>query len=193
MADHLALSIAREWYDNGVDAIVDIFNSAAAPGVRDLAKHRNRIAIVSGAGSVDLTGPRCGPTAFLWTWDTFANANVRVAALAHEGGLKWYFISADFAFGAAMERDATASLLAASGTVVGSAKHPLGETDFGPYLLKAQASGADVIALANGGADTVNSIVEFMRIKRLREGMKAWEVLWRLLAEGPHQIKIEGN
>ncbi len=162
-ADHknrpdLALSIAREWYDSGVDAIVDIVNSAAALGVQDLAKQRNRIAIVSGAGSVDLTGPRCSPTTFLWTWDTYANANVPAAALAHEGGLKWYFITADFAFGAAMERDATASLLAAGGTVVGSVKHPLGETDFAAYLLKAQASGADVVALANGGADTINSI-----------------------------------
>ncbi len=162
-ADHknkpdLALSFARGWYDNGVDAIVDIVNSAAALGVQDLARQKNRIAIVSGAGSVDLTGPRCSPTTFHWTWDTYADANVPVAALAKDGGLKWFFLTADFAFGTAMERDATAALTAVGGTVLGTAHHPLGETDFAAYLLKAQSSGADVVALANGGADTINSL-----------------------------------
>ena len=162
-ADHknkpdLALSIAREWYDGDVYAIVDLVNSAVALAVQDLARQKGRIALFSGPGTVDLTGPRCAPTTFLWTWDTYADAVVPVQALMARGGRKWFFLTADFAFGAAMQRDATAALTAAGGTVAGFAKHPLGETDFASYLLQAQASGADVLALADGGADLINAI-----------------------------------
>jgi branched-chain amino acid transport system substrate-binding protein len=162
-ADHknrtdLGLQIAREWYDGGVIAIADVVNSAIALGVEDLAGQRKRFALLSGPGTVDITGPRCNAYSYLWTWDTYADATVPVRAIVAEGGKRWFFLTADFAFGQTMERDAVAALIAAGGTVAGSVKHPLGETDFSSYLLQAQSSGADVLALANGGVDTINSI-----------------------------------
>jgi branched-chain amino acid transport system substrate-binding protein len=177
-ADHknkpdLALSIAREWYDGGVYAITELTNSAVALAVQDLAKQRNRIALFAGPGTVDITGPRCGPTTFLWTWDTYADAVVPVRALMERGGKKWFFLTADFAFGAAMQRDATAAVTAAGGTVVGAVKHPLGETDFASYLLQAQASGADVLALANGGGDLINAIKQAAEFGITRKQMVA--------------------
>jgi branched-chain amino acid transport system substrate-binding protein len=162
-ADHknradLGVQIAREWYDDGVLAIADVVNSSIALGVQDLARQKQRFALMSGPGTVDITGPRCNPYTYLWTWDTYADATVPVRAITKAGGDKWFFLSADFAFGAAMQRDAAAALTAAGGTVSGSVKAPLGETDFSSYLLQAQSSGANVLALANGGIDTINSI-----------------------------------
>jgi branched-chain amino acid transport system substrate-binding protein len=162
-ADHknrtdLGLQIAREWYDSGVLAIVDVVNSSIALGVQDLAASKKRFALMSGPGTVDITGPRCNATTYLWTWDTYADATVPVRGIVAAGGTKWFFLAADFAFGAAMTRDATAALTQAGGTVVGSIKAPLGETDFSSYLLQAQSSGANVLALANGGIDLINSI-----------------------------------
>ena len=162
-ADHknrtdLGLQIAREWYDSGVLAIADVVNSSIALGVEDLAGQKKRFALLSGPGTVDITGPRCNPYSYLWTWDTYADATVPVRAILAQGGTKWFFLTADFAFGASMERDARAALAAAGGSVAGSIRHPLGETDFSSYLLQAQSSGAQVLALANGGLDTINSI-----------------------------------
>jgi branched-chain amino acid transport system substrate-binding protein len=162
-ADHknrtdLGLQIAREWYDGGVLAIADVVNSSIALGVQGLAGQRKRFALLSGPGTVDITGPACNPYTYLWTWDTYADATVPVREIVGAGGGKWFFLSADFAFGAAMQRDATAALTAAGGIVAGGVKAPLGETDFSSYLLQAQASGATVLALANGGIDTINSI-----------------------------------
>ena len=162
-ADHknrtdLGVQIAREWYDSGVIAIADVVNSAIALGVQDLAQQRKRFALLSGPGTVDITGPRCNPYTYLWTWDTYADATVPVRAIVGEGRASWFFLAADFAFGAAMQRDAMAALTQAGGSVAGSVKAPLGETDFSSYLLRAQSSGANVLALANGGIDTINSI-----------------------------------
>jgi branched-chain amino acid transport system substrate-binding protein len=162
-ADHknrtdLGLQIAREWYDSGVVAIADVTNSAIALGVQDLAAQKKKFALMSGPGTVDITGPRCNAYTYLWTWDTYADATVPVRAILKDGGRKWFFLTADFAFGAAMARDASAALAASGGTVAGQVKHPLGETDFSSYLLQAQAAGPDVLALANGGIDTINSI-----------------------------------
>jgi branched-chain amino acid transport system substrate-binding protein len=154
----LGLQIAREWYDGGVIAIDDVVNSAIALGVEDLAGQKKKFALMSGPGTVDITGPRCNPYTYLWTWDTYADAVVPVRAIIAQGGKRWYFLTADFAFGTTMQRDATAALLAAGGEVAGSAKAPLGENDFSSYLLQAQSSGAQVLALANGGLDTINSI-----------------------------------
>jgi branched-chain amino acid transport system substrate-binding protein len=168
-ADHknrtdLGLQIAREWYDSGVIAIADVVNSSIALGVEGLAGEKHRFALLSGPGTVDITGPHCNPYTYLWTWDTYADATVPVRSILAAGGNKWFFLSADFAFGAAMQRDASAALVAAGGTVAGSVRAPLGTTDFSSYLLQAMSSGADVLALANGGVDTINSIkqaVEF--------------------------------
>jgi branched-chain amino acid transport system substrate-binding protein len=162
-ADHknrtdLGLQIAREWYDGGVVAIADVTNSAIALGVQDLAAQKKKFALMSGPGTVDITGPRCNPYTSLWTWDTYADATVPVHAILAQGGKKWFFLTADFAFGTTMQRDATAALTAAGGEVVGFVKHPLGESDYSSYLLQAQSSGAQVLALANGGIDTINSI-----------------------------------
>ena len=162
-ADHknrtdLGVQIAREWYDSGVIAIADVVNSAIALGVQDLARQKQRFALMSGPGTVDITGPRCNPYTYLWTWDTYADATVPVHSIVSSGGSKWFFLAADFAFGAAMQRDATAALTQAGGFVVGSVKAPLGETDFSSYMLQAQSSGANVLALANGGVDLINSI-----------------------------------
>jgi branched-chain amino acid transport system substrate-binding protein len=162
-ADHknrtdLGLQIAREWYDSGVIAIADVVNSAIALGVEDLAGQKKKFALLSGPGTVDITGPRCNPYTYLWTWDTYADAVVPVRAIIAQGGKRWYFLTADFAFGTTMQRDASAALTAAGGEVAGSAKAPLGENDFSSYLLQAQSSGAQVLALANGGLDTINSI-----------------------------------
>jgi branched-chain amino acid transport system substrate-binding protein len=139
-------------------AIVDVVNSSIALGVQDLAREKKKFALLSGPGTVDITGPRCNPYTYLWTWDTYADATVPVHTIVAAGGTKWFFLAADFAFGAAMQRDATAALTQAGGTVVGSVKAPLGETDFSSYLLQAQSSGANVLALANGGIDLINSI-----------------------------------
>jgi branched-chain amino acid transport system substrate-binding protein len=175
-ADHknrtdLGLQIAREWYDGGVIAIADVVNSSIALGVQDLAKQKQRFALLSGPGTVDITGPRCNPYTYLWTWDTYADATVPVRAITNSGGKDWFFLAADFAFGAAMQRDAAAALIAVGGTVSGSVKAPLGETDFSSYLLQAQSSGANVLALANGGIDTINSIkqaAEFGLMAKMR-------------------------
>jgi branched-chain amino acid transport system substrate-binding protein len=163
-ADHqnktdLGLQIARRWYDaDGVDAIVDVPNSAIVLGVQDIARERGKVLLVSGGGTVDLTGPKCSPTGVHWTWDTYAFASGTAKAMLDQGAKTWFFLTADFAFGQAMQRDATRIIEAAGGTVVGGVKHPLQASDFSSFLLQAQQSNAQVVALANGGSDTVTSV-----------------------------------
>ncbi|HVW91563.1 MAG TPA: ABC transporter substrate-binding protein [Devosia sp.] len=163
-ADHqnkpdIASNIARQWYDqDGVDAIFDVPTSSAALAVSQVTKEKNKVFIDSGAGSTDLVGKSCSPNTILWTYDTYALANGTARTLLKQGKSSWFFITADYAFGQALERDTTNIVKALGGSVVGDAKYPFPGSDFSSYLLQAQASGAQIIGLANAGGDTVNTV-----------------------------------
>lgn len=163
-ADHqnradVASSVARQWYDvENVDVIVDVPNTSAALTVHDASRERNKVFLGSGVASSDLTGSLCSPNTIHWTYDTWQLANGTGRAVVESGGDSWFFLTADYAFGHALERDTSAVVEASGGTVVGSVRHPFPGQDFSSFLLQAQASGAKVIGLANGGGDTVNSI-----------------------------------
>lgn len=163
-ADHqnkpdVASTIARQWYDqDGVDVIVDVPTSSAALAVNDITREKNKIFINSGAATSDLTGSKCSPNTVHWTYDTWALANGTGSAMVQTGGKKWFFLTADYAFGHALERDTMAVVKAEGGEVVGTVRHPFPGTDFSSFLLQAQSSGAEVIGLANAGGDTINSI-----------------------------------
>ena len=163
-ADHqnkadIGVNVTRQWFDtDGVDAVLDVPNSAVALGVSGFARQKNKVAIISGGGTSDLTGAKCSPNTVHWTYDTWALANGTGSALTKQGGSPWFFITADYAFGAALERDASAAVKAAGGKVAGSVKHPLSNTDFSSFLLQAQSSGAKVIGLANAGNDLITAV-----------------------------------
>ena len=163
-ADHqnkpdVASTIARQWIDQeGVNAILDVPTSSAALAVNEILKEANALFINSGAAASDLTGPACSPHTVHWTYDTWALANGTGSAMVAQGGDTWFFLTADYAFGHALERDTSAVVEKAGGKVLGSVRHPFPGTDFSSFLLQAQASGAKVIGLANAGGDTINSI-----------------------------------
>ena len=163
-ADHqnkadIGSNLARQWYDvDGVDVIVDVPTSSVALAVNDVTREKNKVFLVSGAAASDLTGPKCSPNTIHWTYDTWALANGTGKAVVQTGGDSWFFLTADYAFGHALERDTTAVVEANGGKVLGSVKHPLQNADFSSFLLQAQSSGAKVIGLANAGGDTTNSI-----------------------------------
>jgi len=151
-------NLARQWYDSGVDMIVDVPNSGVALAVNEVAREKNKALLVSGAASSDLTGAKCSPDTIHWTYDTWMLANGTGKALVKTGGDTWFFITADYAFGHALERDTTAVVQANGGKVLGSVNVPLNTSDFSSYLLRAQTSKAKIIGLANAGGDTINSI-----------------------------------
>ena len=163
-ADHqnkadVGAAIARRWVDqDGVTAVVDVPNSAVALAVNQVMRDKDRAFLASSTATSDLTGKFCAPTTVQWTFDTWALANGTAKALVKSGGDTWFFITADYAFGQALSRDATALVTGNGGKVLGEARHPLDTTDLSSYLLRAQASGAKVIALANAGTDTSNAI-----------------------------------
>ena len=163
-ADHqnkadIGSSIARQWFDQDhVDIILDVPNSGVALAVNDIAKEKNKIAIFSGPASSDLTGAKCSPSGIHWTYDTYALAHGTGSAITKSGGDTWFFLTADYAFGQALERDTTEVIQANGGKVVGTVRTPLGAPDFSSFLLQAQGSGAKVVGLANAGGDTVSSI-----------------------------------
>jgi branched-chain amino acid transport system substrate-binding protein len=177
-ADHqnktdLGVQIARQWYDaDRVDVIADVPNSAIALAVQGIARERGRALLISGSGTADLTGKACSPTGIQWTWDTYAFATGTAQALLDQGYKDWFFLTADFAFGQAMQRDATRIIEAAGGKVLGAVRHPLQTADFSSFLLQAQASKASMIALANGGSDTVNSVKQAEEFGIMRGGQK---------------------
>jgi branched-chain amino acid transport system substrate-binding protein len=149
----------RQWYDaEGVDVVVDVPTSSVALAVTDIAREKNKVFLVSGAASSDLTGPKCSPNTVHWTYDTWMLANGTGKALVKTGGDTWFFLTSDYAFGHALERDTAAAVTAAGGKVLGAVKHPLNTQDFSSFLLQAQASKAKVIGLANAGGDTINAI-----------------------------------
>ena len=163
-ADHqnkadIGAGIARRWFDQeGVDAIMDVPNSAIALAVASLAREKNKVFVGSGAGTSELTGRQCSPNTVHWTYDTWALGHGLAKALVAGGAKKWFFITADYAFGKDLEKNAADQVVADGGQVLGQARHPLGTADYSSYLLQAQSSGADVIAFANAGDDLSNSI-----------------------------------
>jgi branched-chain amino acid transport system substrate-binding protein len=163
-ADHqnkpdVGSTIARQWLDvEKVDVIVDVPNSAVALAVNGIVKEKNKTLLISGAASADLTGKACTPNTVHWTYDTWALANGTGNAIIKTGGDSWFFLTADYAFGHALERDTEAVVLAAGGKVLGKVRHPLNTSDFSSFLLQAQSSKAKIIGLANAGGDTTNTI-----------------------------------
>lgn len=177
-ADHqnkpdVGANIARQWYDNdGVDVIADVPTSSVALAVNQITREKNRIHLNSGAATSDLTGAQCSPNTVHWTYDTYALAQGTGGAMVKAGGDTWFFLTADYAFGHALERDTGAVVQRAGGRVVGAVRTPFPGTDFSSFLLQAQASRAKVIGLANAGGDTVNSIKQAAEFGITQGGQK---------------------
>ena len=163
-ADHqnkpeVGSSIARQWYDvDKVDAIVDVPTSSVALAVNQVTREKAKLFLVSGAASSDLTGKACSPNTIHWTYDTWMLAHGTGSAIVKTGGKTWFFLTADYAFGHALERDTEEVVVKNGGKVLGKVRHPLNAQDFSSFLLQAQASKAQIIGLANAGGDTINSI-----------------------------------
>ena len=161
----LGANIAREWIDrNNVEAIIDVPNSSVALAVRNIVQQSNKVILVSGASSSDLTGKACSPNLVHWSYDTYALSNGTARAVVAGGGKTWYTLTADYAFGHAMEAEVKNVVQKLGGTVVGGVRTPINSQDFSSFLLQAQASKAQVVGLINAGGDTINSIkqsVEF--------------------------------
>lgn len=177
-ADHqnkpdVGAAIARRWVDQeGVDAIVDLPNSGVALAVNTIMKEKNRTMLASGSATSDLTGKFCEPTTVQWALDTWALGNAMGRAITERGGKSWYFVSFDYALGKALQRDTAEAVQKQAGQILGSVSHPLGTTDFSSYLLQAQASGADVIALGDTGADAINAIKQIAEFQILGKDKK---------------------
>ena len=182
-ADHqnkpdIGANIARQWYDQEqVDTIVDVPTSSVALAIQQISKDKDRVFLMSGPGSSDLTGPVCSPTGVHWTYDTYALSHVAGKAMIERGENTWFFITADYAFGHALERDATDVVKANGGKVLGSVRHPLNTQDFSSFLLQAQASGAKVVALANAGGDTQTAIKQAAEFGLQKSGQKLLALL----------------
>src|SRR6201996_5423253 len=165
-ADHqdkpdVAVAIVRNWIDNkGVDVIAEGVNSAVALAIQNVTRERKKLFLISGSGSSDLTGKQCSPTSVQWTYDTYASSNATAKAVVARGGTPWFFLTADYAFGQALERDASKAVTAAGGKVLGAVRHPFDTADFSSFLLQAQSSGAKVLALANAGSDFRNAVAQ---------------------------------
>jgi branched-chain amino acid transport system substrate-binding protein len=163
-ADHqnkpdVGLGIVRTWIDTDkVDVIVDVPNSAIALGVSTIVRERNKVLLVSSSATSDLTGKSCSPNTIHWTYDTWAVANGTANAVVKTGGDSWFFVTADYAFGHALERDTVAVVEKNGGKVLGKVRHPMNAHDFSSFLLQAQASKAKIVGLANAGGDTINAI-----------------------------------
>jgi len=163
-ADHqnkadISANKAREWFDTQkVDAIVDLVTTSTALAVMKVANEKNRVSLVSGAGSTPITNEQCNDTTVHWAYDTYALPVGTAKAVVKQGGKNWYFITADYAFGHSLEKNTSDVVTKSGGKVLGNVRHPFPGSDFSSFLLSAQASGAQVIGLANAGADTINSI-----------------------------------
>jgi branched-chain amino acid transport system substrate-binding protein len=177
-ADHqnkpdVGSNIVRTWIDvDKVDVIVDVPTSSIALAVSEIVRDKNKVFLVSGAAASDLTGPKCTPNTIHWTYDTWALANGTGKAIVKTGGDTWFFLTADYAFGHALERDTAAVVEKNGGKVVGRVRHPFPGTDFSSFLLQAQASKAKIIGLANAGGDTINSIKQAAEFGIVQGGQK---------------------
>ncbi len=185
-ADHqnkpdIGIAIARNWYDNEkVDAIFDVPTSSVALPISALTREKNRVNINSGGGSSDITGIACSPNTVHWTYDTYALSNVAGRAMVKRGENTWFFITADYAFGMALERDAANVVKESGGTVLGDVRHPLNNSDFSSFLLQAQASKAKVVALANAGGDTQNALKQAAEFGITQAGQKMIALLQQI-------------
>nr|WP_150681143.1 ABC transporter substrate-binding protein [Pandoraea pneumonica] len=169
----VAANKAREWFDrDNVDAIADLTNSAAALAVQKIAMDKQRIALFSGPATTRLTNEDCSPTGFHWMFDTYSQSAATARAMVKNGGKSWYFITVDYAFGHSLEKDAADNVKALGGTVVGQSRHPLNASDYASFLLSAQSSKAEVVALANGGQDTVNVLKQAREFGIVQRGQK---------------------
>lgn len=191
-ADHqnkpdIGLSIAKKWYtEDGVAAIMDVNNSAVALGIQQLTRDQNRVFLITGASSSLLTGKACSPNSVQWATDTYSLARGVALPTLEDGGKSWYFLTVDYAFGHALERDASDVVKAHGGTVVGAAKHPYGTTDFSAFLVQAGASGAQVLAFADAGQDMENAV------KQAREfGVKMRLTPLLMLIMDVHSVGLE--
>jgi branched-chain amino acid transport system substrate-binding protein len=177
-ADHqnkpdVGTSLVRQWFDrDGVDAVADVPTSSVALAVNEVVKEKNKVHLNSGAATSDLTGKACSPNTVHFTYDTWALANGTGKAVVKAGGDSWFFLTADYAFGHALERDVSNVVKASGGKVLGAVRHPLNTPDFSSFLLQAQASKAKVIGLANAGGDTVNSIKQASEFGIVKGGQK---------------------
>ncbi|MEE7450742.1 ABC transporter permease [Methylobacterium radiotolerans] len=185
-ADHqnkpdIASAIARQWYDrDGVDAIMELTTSSVALAVQGLSKEKKKITITTGAATSDLTGKACTPYGYHWAFDTRALAVGTGGALTRAGGNTWFFLTADYAFGSALEADTSKVVIANGGKVLGSVRHPLSNQDFSSFLLQAQGSKAKVIGLANAGLDTSNAIKQAAEYGIVEGGQKLAALLFTL-------------
>jgi branched-chain amino acid transport system substrate-binding protein len=176
----IAMAISGKWIDSdGVDLITDVPLSSAAFAIGDLVKQKDKLAIFTGGASADITGAHCGPNHLHWAYDTWSMPHAVVDATVKEGGDTWFFITADYAFGQSLQKDAASFVTAAHGKVLGEAPAPFpGTTDFSSYLVQAKSSGAKILGLANGGADTVNCIKQAAEFDLTKGGMKVAGLLF---------------
>jgi branched-chain amino acid transport system substrate-binding protein len=194
-ADHqnkpdIGSNIARQWFDTeGVDAIADLTTSSVALAVQEIGKQTGHVTLTSGAATSRLTGDACSPTGFHWTYDTVALANGTGKAVVQEGGKSWFFLTADYAFGYALEKDVGEVVKAAGGQVLGAVRHPLNTADFSSFLLQAQGSGAQVIGLANAGTDTTTSIKQAAEFGIVQSGQQLAGLL--LVLSDVHALGLE--
>lgn len=185
-ADHqnkpdIASNIARQWFDtNQVDAIMELTTSSVALAVQAIAKEKKKIDIVTGAATTELTGKQCSPYGFHWAYDTHALAVGTGGALVKQGGKKWFFLTADYAFGYSLEQQTSDFVKANGGEVVGAVRHPLSNADYSSFLLQAQSSGANVVGLANAGADTQNAIKQAAEFGITQGGQRLAALLFTL-------------
>lgn len=177
-ADHqmktdIGVQIAREWFDKDkVDAVADIPNSGIAIAIHNLARERNKIALLSGPGASSLTNELCSPNTVHFSYDTYALSKVTTSAVMNEGGKSWFFVTADYAFGHQLEKDATEFINKLGGKVLGGVRHPTNTADFSSFILQAQSSKADVVAFANAGQDTDNAIKQSGEFGLVQGGQK---------------------
>src|SRR6188508_3161994 len=169
----IGTQIANQWYDvDKVDMIIDVPNSGVALATSQVASSKNKVFIVSGAAASDITGPKCNANTIHWTYDTWMLANGTGKAMVKAGGDTWFFLTADYAFGHALERDTGEVVEKNGGKVLGKVRHPLNTADFSSFLLQAQASKAKIIGLANAGGDTTNAIKQAAEFGIVSGGQK---------------------
>jgi len=196
-ADHqlkpdVGASIARKWFEQeGVDAIADVPNSAVALAVQEVARTRSRIMLFSSPGTTALTNQFCAPTSVAWTFDTYALARGTAKTVVEGGGKSWYFVTADYAFGHQLQKDASAVVQANGGKVLGASAHPQGTTDFASFLLQAQASKANIVGLANAAGDTVATIKQAEEFGLTAGGQKMAAML--LLLTDVHSLGLQAT
>jgi branched-chain amino acid transport system substrate-binding protein len=187
----VAVAIARDWFDNqGVDVITDVPLSSAAFALADLVKQKDKVAIFTGAASADISGSKCGPNHLHFVYDTWSMPHGVVDAAVKEGGDTWFFITADYAFGHSLQKDAASFVTAAGGKVLGQALAPFpGTSDFSAYIVQAKASGAKMIGLANGGGDTVNCIKQAAEFGIMKGGQKVAGLIF--LIQDVHGVGLQ--